>query len=196
MTVVIIGNGSCDKELGSEINKFDTVVRFKKFVMKGFEKHVGTKTDVIAWNLGHLIREDVNYCKKKIGKGKVLVHRPYIKYGQKKKLSGSQAKKIKKFERFYNSDFKMVSMSESEKIYNLYKHYFGSYKKRHLSTGLFFILHYLHFGGAEKVSIAGFDFFKTGHLGDKKHKHSQAHSSNIEKKIVNDLVKQGKVQYL
>lgn len=35
-----------EKEFGSVIDSFDTVVRFNNYVIEGYEKYVGTKTDV------------------------------------------------------------------------------------------------------------------------------------------------------
>lgn len=45
--LVLVGNG-CDvlqRELGDQINEFDTVIRLGTYELSGFEKHVGKKTD-------------------------------------------------------------------------------------------------------------------------------------------------------
>jgi hypothetical protein len=46
--VILVGNGASvmDQELGKTIDSFDTVVRFNWFHIKGFEKQVGSKTDI------------------------------------------------------------------------------------------------------------------------------------------------------
>lgn len=51
--VVVIGNGPSAGEggLGEEIDKFRTVIRLNCFEIDGYEKHVGTRTDIWAVNL-------------------------------------------------------------------------------------------------------------------------------------------------
>lgn len=46
--IILVGNGSSvlDKQNGLLINSFDTVVRFNSFKIKGYEAHVGTKTNI------------------------------------------------------------------------------------------------------------------------------------------------------
>ena len=50
MNVCIIGNSKSilKQKNGSKIDSFDTVVRINTFKIEGFEKHVGTKTDIFA----------------------------------------------------------------------------------------------------------------------------------------------------
>ena len=47
---LIVGNGTSvlDAELGDKVDSFDTVVRFNAYRTHGYEKHVGTKTDIWA----------------------------------------------------------------------------------------------------------------------------------------------------
>lgn len=197
--IVIIGNGVVKEHLGEKIDKCDTVVRFKKFVTKGYEKNIGTKTDVIGWNLGHLMRENIDYCKRILGgqHGTILVHKPYYKHGKEKGTpEGKRAYAIKKYKKEYGSDFKFVPSKETKKIYDRYSSYFGDYKKYHISTGLYFILYFLLHEKYDTVHIAGFDFFETGHQYNQSHKHSHSHSSKIEKKIIHKLISQGRVKYL
>lgn len=46
--VLLIGNGTSilDHEIGHKIDDFDTVVRFNSYTTKGYEKYIGTKTDI------------------------------------------------------------------------------------------------------------------------------------------------------
>jgi len=46
--ILLIGNGPSvlSRELGEEIDKFPLVCRFNTYRIEGFEKHVGTKTDI------------------------------------------------------------------------------------------------------------------------------------------------------
>jgi hypothetical protein len=50
MKVVIVGNGEnvLEHEYGKLIDSFDVVIRMGQYVIKGFEKHVGKKTDVYS----------------------------------------------------------------------------------------------------------------------------------------------------
>ena len=49
-TCIIVGNGTSvlDFELGDKVDDFDTVIRFNAYRIDGYEKHVGTKTDIWA----------------------------------------------------------------------------------------------------------------------------------------------------
>lgn len=56
--LILVGNGCevLNSELGSEIDKFDIVVRLGTFELMGFEKNVGTKTDLCItahWKLNY-----------------------------------------------------------------------------------------------------------------------------------------------
>ena len=48
--VIFVSNSPTvlDKELGEKIDKFDIVIRCNDFEIEGYEKHVGTKTDIWA----------------------------------------------------------------------------------------------------------------------------------------------------
>ena len=48
--IILVGNGPSilENELGSEIDSFDKVVRFNNFEIEGYEKHVGSKCDILA----------------------------------------------------------------------------------------------------------------------------------------------------
>ena len=51
--ILLVGNGPSvlDSERGQEIDEFPCVARFNKFVVKGYEKYVGTKCNV--WVTGN-----------------------------------------------------------------------------------------------------------------------------------------------
>lgn len=57
MNVLLIGNGSSvmDRELGSRIDsdEFDVVIRFNRYSTDGYEKYVGTKTNIWVLHDGH-----------------------------------------------------------------------------------------------------------------------------------------------
>jgi glycosyl transferase, family 25 len=57
--VLVIGNAPYEKEnMGEEIDKYDIVVRFNNYPNKGYQEHIGTKTDI--WCLS-----DATYTKNK-----------------------------------------------------------------------------------------------------------------------------------
>ena len=144
--IIIIGNGVVDKELGHIIDKFDIVVRFKKFVTKGHEKYIGTKTDVMAWNLGHLMKEDIGYCRRQLKgnkNGHILAYTPHKRHGLQQGLHRRQLDVIKKYEKEYNN-FEFISMKNTLKIDDMYRKLYDNYNKYHMSTGLFYILYFLH----------------------------------------------------
>ena len=49
-SIVLVGNGPSllKREIGSDIDSFDKVVRFNNFETQGFEKHVGKKCSILA----------------------------------------------------------------------------------------------------------------------------------------------------
>lgn len=48
MSTIVVGNGGSllDREMGNLIDSYDTVVRINRCKTDGFEKHVGSKTDI------------------------------------------------------------------------------------------------------------------------------------------------------
>ena len=55
-SIIVVGNGESvlESEAGNIIDNFKTVVRLGRYVTDGFEKYVGSKTDIIStiyWKL-------------------------------------------------------------------------------------------------------------------------------------------------
>ncbi len=46
MKAIVVGNGPVEFDAGEKIDSFDVVIRINDFKIKGFEKLVGTKTDI------------------------------------------------------------------------------------------------------------------------------------------------------
>jgi len=69
MRVILVGNGTSvlDHNYGRVIDSFDFVVRFNDFVIEGFEKHVGTKTN--CW-----ITHDAYHIKTIKNFDRIIVH--------------------------------------------------------------------------------------------------------------------------
>ena len=49
-SIILVGNGPSilENEFGSKIDEFDKVVRFNNFEVEGYEKHVGSKCNILA----------------------------------------------------------------------------------------------------------------------------------------------------
>jgi hypothetical protein len=60
-STIVVGNGVSvlEKENGATIDSFENVIRFNYFQIDGFEKNVGTKTDVWLFNNYSLKERDV-----------------------------------------------------------------------------------------------------------------------------------------
>ena len=78
MNVIFVSNSPVvlNKELGQEIDKFDIVIRCNDFEIDGYEKHVGTKTNIWSscsgppWMKGHplmRISDWMDYQKGRLG---------------------------------------------------------------------------------------------------------------------------------
>lgn len=96
VNVVVICNGESvlEHEHGSLIDTFDYVVRMGEFKMKGFEKNIGTKTDIIINRKGQIY--DKTYVKEN-----TEMWSPHkIKYSEKllysKYITDIETEKIKK----------------------------------------------------------------------------------------------------
>lgn len=72
MKVILIGNGcsAAEHKLGQKIDtEFDLVIRMNRFVTKGFEEFVGTKTDVWAVTDNYYVHHIVNKNKEQTIEG-------------------------------------------------------------------------------------------------------------------------------
>lgn len=66
MKVIVVGNAASllDKNIGATIDSYDIVIRLNKFITKGYEEHVGKKTDIYCskWlNMSYNIDNILNY---------------------------------------------------------------------------------------------------------------------------------------
>lgn len=138
MSIILVGNGPSllGRDLGFVIDSHDTVVRFNGFQIKGYEKHVGVKTDV--WVRHAFCRE--------------------VRDAPKKLVKVSRGRPKPRFEWFRPGD---TLMSEAAEIY--VEAVCGPAQSgKCYSTGLVTLAHYaLEFGGTgEQVVLVGFDGLK------------------------------------
>jgi len=173
--IILIGNGPSilDYNFGKEIDKFKEIIRFNKYVISNFEKHIGTRTDIWVRNAVLNLKRD-NKSFKKIF------------------IFAERANK-----RFITSDNCALLINSS--ILDEVKKY--EIKKR-LSTGLNFIL-WMTKKQNKKIIIHGFDFFGENTPSSKHYFSEQSrickvkeHSGITEKKIIEDLIKEKKVMWL
>lgn len=155
--MVIVGNGRSvlGAFAGATVDRFATVVRFNDYQLEGFEQHVGVKTDL--WVVSDWT------CVKLLGKYPertlpVLVAVPYRFMGKpyyherraelETELSASQLSRVT----FVPCELVRQLVDENR---------FGD---RWPSSGLITIVHMLaaaqQAGGAKKLYLHGFDFFK------------------------------------
>jgi hypothetical protein len=171
MNTIIIGNGPSilSKELGGFIDKTETVVRINKFHIKGFEKHVGTKTDIWAVNMGYLIDNSIIWTHD-FPQPKTIIFAPYsiTEYSNYKDCQKSSLSK--------NEFLCDVNISKKMDMY---------YDKKNSiwpSTGIYCIMQFL------PCYIIGFDNFLSNihHYGDNDSffKH---HNGKFEKSFIDSL---------
>ena len=170
--VLLVGNGpSClNKEYGDLIDSYQTVVRFNDFVINGYEKYVGSKTDV--W----VKTKKSNKYNKNDFKHKYYVHPRVLK------STDDDLQKLK--ERGYE----IIPLHFHDTIDKLIKGNLWA------TTGLVMVYHFIHKG--LEVTIHGFDFFENGvHYYEDRSK-MVGHRPDIEKDIITDLIKNKKIKLL
>ncbi len=165
--IIIVGNGSSllDGEFGKLIDSFKTVVRFNSFKIRGYEKHVGSKTDVwFTVNRKHI--SDIHKFKD------VICH-----------SWEPSEEKCKLFQ-----DLKSVRKSTTKISKDIYKEIPLEYPSSGIIAIFFFLQHF------KSVSIIGFDWWsrEIHHYADNEVR-GKIHEPNKEFDILNDLNKENKL---
>ncbi len=181
--MIIVGNGPSilDKELGSKIDSFDSVVRFNDYKIEFQERFTGEKT-THWWNTvpiqnechPHLIKDYKEVC----------LHS--WEFDQEKDKFWQKYHKLVRAETLFKS-------SESW-IFELQK--FGETNYYGFSTGLLAIWYYLK--RHENITITGFDWWENRgrhHYGDNQ-VIGPLHQPQEEKKIIDKLISENKIQWL
>ena len=175
--VLIIGNSKniLNKKMGKKIDKFDNIIRFNDYKIKGFEDEVGTKTTIHFVN--HLNGNKVNFVKN------LKNDKFYITYLFKTKRNKSNIKNFKNIKDKY----------PLEKIYQNAKKYIE--KKKiidkipHLRLGLIAICSMLYLN--KKVIIYGFDTENNTsgeHYQNDRNFNEKVHNNDLERKILKYLI--------
>lgn len=92
MNVIVVGNSSAllERQLGSRIDAFDRIVRINSFRVRGYEKHVGNRIDIVGtgrigtvWNQDPAafraacevwMKRPRSYCQWDVGTQRVVTH--------------------------------------------------------------------------------------------------------------------------
>lgn len=163
---IIIGNGVSllNYEAGKIIDSYEKVIRLNNFVINGYEKNVGTKTNVwIHSAYSNILLRDMSNI------DNLLI------INNKEEWDVDTFPKNKTTFVHFNCypTLNSFNININETFYP--------------SIGIQSILFYLTFFGS--VTYIGFDSFTTGHYFDKNWKHWVGHNTNIESQLISELVK-------
>lgn len=174
MGIIIVGNGSSilDNKNGKRIDSFDHVVRFNSFKIKDLEEFTGTKTTTwFSVNFAH-IKEDFD---------RVIWH----SWQNDESKDNNFQKLLEKFPTATKVKKEIIDEARS----------FDPDRVRSPSTGLIAIFYFLH--QFESVTITGFDWWarEKHHYADNERR-GTIHDPEIEMKVINKLIFQGKLRFL
>ena len=182
-SIIIIGNAPYKKKMGTEIDKYKRVVRFNSFSLEGHEDYIGSKvTDWIVSD-SFILLEKSKFLKtyKKYPNINLNIILPRVFKDNVEKL------KRKLPEHIFNKA-NILIQDEDIKVSDTY-----NFRGRWPSTGVLAINYYVK--KYNVITISGFNHFdpkeKTIHYYEQRKQ--IGHKHNLEKKIVDDLVLEGKV---
>ena len=185
-SIIIVGNGPSvlDKENGHLIDEFGVVVRFNEYVIKGFEKHVGTKTTY--WF------NTVNFQNKSI---QFRMHNNYKKIVLHIwEWNIERDPLFKSFKEFYKDvPIELIKTSADTlreiQLYMDDKSYFA------YSTGAIAI--WMLLKEFPEVYITGFDWWESEkhHYSDRVPR-GKLHNPQKEYQLITKLIEEGKVKFL
>jgi len=196
--IIIIGNAptNLDNEFGKLIDSFNIIIRLNEFIIKDYEKNIGTKTSI--WVINDWVAIDLlNKYKKWLEnniKVKILIVIPYRTnepekyYKQRYKLINDfyNQSNIKNKLDFINKDF-VKKIQEKYEFNNTWP-----------STGLITILYFIEY--YKDINITGFNFFQKVKESDSIHYYNSndisIHNGFKEKNIVNDLISKKNIKKL
>jgi len=207
MKVILIGNSAIDKskEFGQQIdNDFDLVIRMNRYEIKGYEKYLGTKTNI--WVLNRAIclgKARISYdgpdCsietvyKQKLEQSKDLEEMLLVTYITEHEEIQNLYNKIQKHKEFKVADTWETSQYLRKRWDELMSESF--YKP---ATGLLTIHYFLE--TYDKIYLHNFDCGKSKHYwGDldiQSEPMASKHNWSFDEILIGELVESGKVSYL
>lgn len=182
MKIVIVGNGTgvLGKERGLFINSCDIVIRCNTYQIKGYEKHVGTKTDILAAISagagGRVLSR--NFDKNQMSNIKE------VWFSRPKSLSD---KNHVRFIKKYITNHKIEYVSKV-----LFDLVLEKSKTKYPSTGFIAIAMAIN-KFKYPIYITGFDNFETNHYFNKSKKIGGSHPSKIEKELMDQYERENKI---
>jgi hypothetical protein len=196
--VIVVGNGPSilKYEVGAEIDKFDIIIRVNGFRIKGFEKYIGTRTDI--WAAGLATNAERSHLENKIDEIWALM--PYRTIFDEATL-----KQKRRIHRFFNKGG--VVDYPLDKIFHLEVNQFAEMISNmpvgRPSTGLSAIYVALNIYKAKSVTLHGFDYFQGAisgtpvpHYYEHEHRWKNLHHGNREMLWIEKLLSEKKVQFL
>ena len=187
---ILVGNSSdaLNKGLGSYIDSFENVIRFNRFRIKEHEKDLGIKCT--HWVLNYpLVTDNRNYLVKNISEVNSNTT------GLKQALILTTSKDIKKIDKI-KRDIKYKCLEEKFFIEVICKKYKSPFNYKP-TTGYLTVKYFLDY--FPKLTLVGFDFGKSNHywgnygIADVP---QSKHEWGKEKKYINSLVKQNKIEVI
>lgn len=195
-SVIVVGNGPSilKHEVGTEIDKFDIVIRVNGFRIKGFEKYCGTKTNI--WAAGLATNAERSHLEHKIDEVWALM--PYRTI-----IEEATQKQKRRIYRFFNSgvDYPL------DKIFHMtcdqFANMISTMPVGRPSTGLTAIYVALNIYNAKNITLHGFDYFQGAiggtpvpHYYEHAHRWKNLHHGNREMLWVEKLLSEKKVNFL
>lgn len=178
--VLIIGNGPCifDSYRGKEIDDFEgRIIRINGYKIEGYEKHIGTKTDIFV--IGQLDLKE-----------QLQLQYDYILLYLSGLDGGRGLKRLQEISP--HNEIKLFPMKEIKKLKELLL-----LSKRIAPTTGLIAIHWFMRSDID-LYIHGFDFYETGHnyfSNDRNPDHSKCHNSIKEKIYIEYLVEQNIVKW-
>lgn len=174
--IVIVGNAPFDKTklLGNKIDSFNKVIRFNNFMTNDYEKYIGAKTDIWCMSCYVYYSNKKLFNERKNNINKILVLKPEVFLKQHP----------------YQNNPKTELLIQNKDLFVPKKY---DFKNKWPSTGILSIFYFLK--SYPKVYITGFNNFdpKQGSIHYYENRKPLGHTGDIEKRIINDLILEGRV---
>ena len=203
--IVIVASAQYDKSrlMGSEIDSFKEVVKMNRFVTGPYEKHLGSKCTMWVCNRKLILgKTPFGYLYRDLWESKKRQH-PELKKCLMLTYLDSQ-KEFKELTEWASKDEylevanTLSAMSYIRSKWDQLKSIGKSDKMEKPSTGLLTIIYFTMM--YDVVHLYNFDHGATvhywGNLGKQDQPMAASHDWSFDKRVVDELVKEGKVVYL
>ena len=204
MKIAIVGNAQSilAARQGEFIDSHDVVIRFNEFMIKGYEKYCGTKTDIICVCRNITLRRMYSNP----------IYRDYIQdvdtvwYARTKRKIFTRGCREDEIRRISNiTNFRYMS----PRFFKAVQTKRNRQTKRWLSTGVMGVYIAIEYFKEQEINVMGFDGFRTHHYYQgnpeipavsrqhmKRHKPGKHHCNKTERRILNRLAQKGRINLL